>query len=156
MDSIHFIHGSKNFLDDIQFFWEKLNKHHELISPYFKDDFQTYTFQQCKEKLLKKYQKGKLHFEIAKDQDLAIGYIISAISEDGVGEIESIFVQQEYQRRSIGDELMRRALAWLMVEKTDSIVIDVAVGNEQVYNFYVRYGFCPRVTRLKYKATDMQ
>jgi ribosomal protein S18 acetylase RimI-like enzyme len=155
MDSIHFTHGSAILLDNIQDLWEELNKHHELVSKHFKDDFQAYTFQQRKAKLIKKYTLGKLRVDIAKDKDRPVGYIISAISEDSVGEIESIYIQKDYRGKAIGDELMGRALAWLVEGKVNSMVVDVAVGNEEVYNFYAQYGFHPRISRLKHKGTDI-
>jgi ribosomal protein S18 acetylase RimI-like enzyme len=152
MDNIQFFHGNEALIDEIQPLWEALNRHHELVSPHFKGDFHGYTFQQRKTKLLDKYQFGKLCVYIARDQDQAIGYVISGVSEDGLGEIESIFIREAYRRQALGDELMKRAMKWLSDNQPHSIVVDVTVGNKLAYPFYARYGFFPRVTRLKQKV----
>jgi len=77
--------------------WEGLNKPHESIFHHFKDDFRTFTFAQRKAKLLKKHQNGEIRIEIAKDRNQPVGYVISSITEDLVGEIDSIFVQDDVQ-----------------------------------------------------------
>jgi len=151
MNGIHFIHGNEALLDEIQYLWEALNRHHERVSPHFKGDFQENTFHQRKTNLLNKYRAGQLRVDIAKDEGQTIGYVISALSEDGLGEIESIFVQEAYRRQAVGDALMKHAMAWLSNHKPHSIVVDVAVGNEEAYPFYARHGFFPRVTRLKFQ-----
>ena len=152
VNTITYVSGTQENLDDIQVLWEGLNKHHESISSHFKDDFRTFTFAQRKAKLLKKHQNGEIRIEIAKDRNQPIGYVISSISEELVGEIDSIFIQDEYQGQAIGVELMNRALSWLESRNAATVIVEVAVGNETAYEFYERYGFYPRITTLKRKT----
>lgn len=42
----------------------------------------------------------------------AVGYCLSSVTADGVGEIDSLYVLDEFRRQGIGSELVRRALAW--------------------------------------------
>jgi ribosomal protein S18 acetylase RimI-like enzyme len=154
LKNIAYITGADELLDDIQSLWEGLNQHHESVSPHFKGDFQTYTFAQRKAKLLKKNQNGKLRIEIAQVDEQSVGYIIAAIHEGGVGEIESIFIQDDYRCQGIGNELMRRVLAWMDNARVHQKIIDVAVGNENAFDFYARFGFFPRITILKQKGLD--
>jgi ribosomal protein S18 acetylase RimI-like enzyme len=102
----------------------------EAISIHFKHEFRTYGFEQRKTRLNHKQEGGKLRIDIAKDGDQAVGYIISGCTQSGVGEIESIFLTAGYRGRSIGTELMKRALAWLDREEVDTILVQVAAGNE--------------------------
>jgi len=150
--NITYFSGALEHLDDVKDLWERLNKHHESISSHFKDDFRSFRFLHRRAKLLKKHQDGKTRIEIAIDQDQPVGYIISSITEDRVGEIESIFVRDEYRGQAIGTQLMERALAWLESQNGEILKVKVAVGNEASYDFYAKFGFYPWVTTLKRKT----
>jgi len=154
MEKIQYIHGGSEIMEEIKTLWEELNKYHESVSAYFKDEFQTYPFEKRKTKLTEKYQTGNLRIDIAKTPEQPVGYIISGITDDGVGEIESIFIRSEFRNQGIGDELMRCSILWLEGEGVHSMVVDVAVGNEGAYDFYARFGFFPRVTRLKHRKSE--
>ncbi len=148
-EDIKYISGGIELLDEIQPLWEKLNQHHEEISPHFSHEFRDYGFSKRKARLLQKYADGHLRIDIAHSQGRNIGYIISVEMGAGVGEIESIFVENDFRGQAIGDDLMRRALDWLDEQDVHTKVIDVAVGNERAYTFYARFGFFPRVMALK-------
>jgi diamine N-acetyltransferase len=146
---ITYTFGDAELLDRIQPMWEGLNCHHAAVSPHFESDFQTYQFAERKTKLLKKYAAGQMRIDIAQFEDELIGYIISAITHEGEGEIESIYVTENFRGLKIGAEFMCRAIAWLDDNDIDTKTIAVAGGNERVYPFYARFGFYPRVTMLK-------
>jgi ribosomal protein S18 acetylase RimI-like enzyme len=149
--TITYLRGGTELLDVVQPLWEQLNRHHAEISPDFAEDFHTNKFSQRKAKLLEKYANGQLRVDLAQSEGRAIGYLISAITPDSVGEIESIFVAAEFRGQAIGDELMRRALGWFDEQQVHTRIIAVAVGNERAYSFYARFGFYPRVVMLKHK-----
>ena len=147
----NYVHGSHEHLDLIRSLWEELNTHHAVVSTSFSQDFQANTFEQRKDKLHKRYAGGQLRVDLAQAAGQPVGYLISGLSADGVGEIESIYIQAAYRSQAIGENLMQRALDWLDAEGAYTKVIEVAVGNERVYNFYARFGFYPRVTTLQQK-----
>jgi GNAT superfamily N-acetyltransferase len=151
---ITYIHGNEALLDEIKQLWQGLNQHHAAVSQYFSEDFKAFTFDQRSEKLRGKYQPGKLRIDIAKAGDSAIGYVISSITADGVGEIESIFIEQAHRGQAIGSELMRRVLRWFDISGVEKRVVKVAEGNEAVYPFYAGFGFFPRLTLLQQKNTE--
>jgi ribosomal protein S18 acetylase RimI-like enzyme len=151
---IAYNHGGSELIDTIQPLWEQLNQHHEQISLYFKGEFYTNTFEQRKAKLSQKYGQGQLRFDLAYYKDDLVGYCISGIGENGIGEIESIYIIKEFRGQYVGEVLMQHALDWLDEQGVTSKMIDVAVGNERAFKFYARFGFFPRVTRLKQKDTD--
>jgi len=150
-----YANGSSEFFDTIQPLWEQLNQHHEKISLHFKEDFCNNTFEQRKAYLKNCYQPRQLHFDLAYYNDALVGYCISGIRDDGIGEIESIFVIKKYRSRNVGYTLLQHALEWLERQGATSKVIDVAIGNEQALKFYARFGFLPRVTTLKQKDIDL-
>jgi ribosomal protein S18 acetylase RimI-like enzyme len=151
---IAYNHGGSELIDTIQPLWEQLNQHHEQISPYFKGEFHTNTFEQRKAKLSQKYKQGQLRFDLVYHKDDLVGYCISGIDQDGIGEIESIYILEEFRGQNVGEVLIQHALDWLDEQGVTSKMIDVAVGNERAFKFYARFGFFPRVTRLKQKDAD--
>lgn len=143
MGNFEFIHGDKEILDTVEPLWNKLRKHHEIKSNHFSNTFKNFTFEQRKKKFSAE-SNMKVDLIRDKNKDLYIGYCISTISEKLIGEVDSLFVEQEYRKFGLGDSLMKRALEWLNSNKAKTIIIGVAEGNEDVLEFYQRYGFYKR------------
>lgn len=134
--------------------WEKLNRHHANVSPHFKEAFRQFTFDERRERLLAKARTGKLRIDLARkcgEREYA-GYCISSIDTDRQGEIESIFVEERRRGRGIGQALMQRALAWMDGKGVSQRSVAVAFGNEEAFRFYAKFGFYPRITRLRWKG----
>jgi ribosomal protein S18 acetylase RimI-like enzyme len=144
---IRYISGNEELLDSIKCLWEELNKVHLAKSPYFKESFARNTFDARKGALLASAQKGRLHVILAYDNSLLVGYCVSSILEEA-GEIDSIYVSDDYRNRGIASSLMEKSLAWLNQNNSKKTVIKVAVGNEEVLSFYAKHGFYPRLTEL--------
>jgi len=77
-----------------------------------------------------------------------IGYCVASLDPAYNGEIESIFVEEDYRRQTVGDRLMTAALDWLVAHDPRAISVAVVFGNEQAHPFYAKYGFVPRTTYL--------
>ncbi|MDP4147225.1 MAG: GNAT family N-acetyltransferase, partial [Bacillota bacterium] len=86
------------------------------------------------------------NIDLIKDieKDIYIGYCISTVNANLIGEIDSLFVHSQYRKLGLGDELMKRALEWLDSNNVKGKKIAVAEGNEGVLDFYKRYGFYKR------------
>jgi diamine N-acetyltransferase len=138
-------------LDHIVPLWLKLRAHHKERSVHFKDDFDTVTWEMRKKRLLEKSAKGELLVHLARDKGTLIGYCVSSVDSEKQGEIESIYIEKEYRKRGIGDDLMKTALNWMDDRGVQTKIIGVAVGNEEAFGFYEKYGFFPRVTVLRQK-----
>ena len=78
-----------------------------------------------------------------------VGYCVSSISPEMEGEIDSIYVEEEYRSEGIGGSLIQRALSWMDENGIKKRVIVVANGNEESIAFYKNYGFYPRATVLE-------
>jgi len=63
------------------------------------------TFQKRKVDLLKKATLGEMHVEIAVDKVSGknVGYCVSAVTFEKMGEIKSIFVDESFRDMGIGD-----------------------------------------------------
>lgn len=151
MKTIQFIEGNEDLLDEVSPLWQKLNDHHQAKSRHFTKKFFQYTFDQRKAGLLNKARTGFLHIVLAKDlsSETFIGYCISSINQEKVGEIESIYLESPHRGKKIGSYLMENALKWMDAHSVKSRIIGVAGGNEEVLSFYSRYGFYPKVTILE-------
>jgi ribosomal protein S18 acetylase RimI-like enzyme len=150
--NIKYTESGTEMLDLVQTLWEKLNTHHQIHSRHFSKHFKEISFLKRKQSLLEKAASGALHIGLASDMDKKayVGYCISTVSRNGDGEIESIYVEPEYRRQGIGETLMQKALSWMKGRNAESKVLGVVAGNEEVFDFYSRFGFFPRITILKH------
>lgn len=151
---IRYIQGAEDLLDSIQPLWEELNNHHKERSPHFRYEYEVFTFKTRKGILLEKARRGSMSIHVAEDENrrLPVAYCIATLSESWQGEIESIFVHENYRGLGVGDYLMQMALGWLEQSGAKVKTVHVAAGNEQAFTFYTRYGFFPRQTVLKQKT----
>jgi GNAT superfamily N-acetyltransferase len=149
-NNIEYIETDRQGLDSIGFLWEKLNEHHRVHSPHHAGHFTGMTFEQRKRQFLEKSVNGSIRIDLANDIKTGklVGYCVSTITEDKLGEIDSIYVEEDYRRHGLGDSLMKKALAWMDGLSINRRLIAVAFGNEEVFPFYARYGFYPRGTLL--------
>lgn len=133
-------------IDLVKTLWEGLRDHHASKSSYFKEKYLEMTFEKRKANLFEKTQNGKLMIEIAEDtaKHQPIAYCISSINEEfGMifGEIDSLYIDPDYRKMGIGNNLMINALKWLDSEKVQEKKIMVCEGNEEAFRFYKKFGF---------------
>lgn len=145
MADVTYLELGPESLELIRPLWERLNEHHLVRSPSFRYHYEQMTFDVRKADLLK---KERLHVILALSGGAPIGYCVCTISDE-TGEIESIFVLDQYRRSGIGDRLMHLALAWLETGGAKKKIVAVAAGNEAALPFYASFGFLPRMTVLQ-------
>ena len=138
---------NKDAIGSIRPLWEALNLLHQERSTDFKEHFKTNTFERRIEKFLA-LPDGRLYVRAAEDSGAIVGYVVATVSAEGAGEIDSIFIEDEYRARGVGRALMEQALAWLSGAGCGKISVGVAEGNDEVFEFYRRFGFFPRMTIL--------
>jgi ribosomal protein S18 acetylase RimI-like enzyme len=146
--NIRYEWGNEESLDSIKMLWEGLNNLHLEKSPYFKIFYAKNTFEARKATLLSTAQKGQLSVVSAYDETLLVGYCVASIV-DGVGEFDSIYISNDYRKKGIANNLMEKVLDWLKQNNPKKVTVKVSVGNEDVFGFYSKYGFYPRLTELQ-------
>lgn len=129
--------------------WEKLNTMHFTDSVYFKDHFEQYTFEKRCESFIN-IPDDDLRIFVSYECDCLIGYCISRIEND-VGEIESILIEKEYEGKGIGRELVARSNEWFKERNCKRVVVSVSYGHEEVFGFYEKQGFYPKMIYLQLK-----
>ena len=79
-----------------------------------------------------------MRVDLVKDKDTGqyIGYCISTIDKEMIGEIDSLYVEKENRKHGIGSQLMEKNLEWLDKNKVKSKIVAVGDGNENVIDFY--------------------
>lgn len=150
MEDMIIIETNALSLDLIQPLWEKLNQH-IMEKSCFRDHYANFTFSQRTEFLLKKSSKGDMHVVLVKDKKYGnlVAYCVTTISPDNQGEIDSIYVEEKYRGRGVGEELMKRSLGWLDKNSVQKKTINVSFDNQEVVSFYERFGFRPRSITLE-------
>ncbi len=122
-----------------------------VCSVDFKRHYLSMTFENRKRALLEKAACGEMRVDIAVDKQTnqKIGYCLSSINEAKTGEIESIFVAEDYRGSGVGGTLLQKALTWMDVKAAEKKVVAVGAGNENAFGFYGRYGFRSRKTVME-------
>jgi ribosomal protein S18 acetylase RimI-like enzyme len=130
-------------LSVIQPLWEKLRAYHVAVSPHFAARRSARTFDARRQELLAKNTTGRLKVDVTCTdiKSAPVAYCFTSLASDGAGEIDSLFVDQDYRGKGIGTELMRRALSWLDGHMATSKTVIVAFGNDLAIEFYRRFGF---------------
>lgn len=146
MDRIRFSALQKEGITRIKPLWEKLNLHHLALSPHFREYYEQFTF----EKRMAKFQKAEkvIHLMVAEDTQSReiVGYCLSSLHDDGIGEVESLFIEEAYRGNKIGESLLKDACKWLDEHKVTRKILGVAYGNANAERFYKRCGFYPAYT----------
>lgn len=140
-------------IDIIEPLWIKLRAYHHELSKHFPDRYIESKFKMRKKELLDKSINSHLKIDIVKyrDTEETIGYCISSISDKKNGEVDSIYIEEEYRSIGIGAHLIKRALNWMDEKGVKSKKIVMAVGNEELLSFYQKFDFLPRHIVLEQK-----
>ena len=126
--------------------WDELNEHHLRGSDHFKAWFRDYTF----EKHVAMRIRGKDCLAQAVESDgRREAFCISTMDGISRGEIDSLYVREEYRRRGMGRLLVESSLSWFEERRAAEVTISTAGGNEEVFGFYAKFGFFPSCHTLR-------
>jgi len=151
MSDVRYEAGGSDKLDQVEALWLNLNQHHVVRSPHFSEVYASKTFDTRKKEILSKGKKGIIRTDLAYESEtgVMVGYCISIIHADNVGEIESLVVLKESRGMGIGESLMQRSMKWMEEHKVKRKRLEVYFGNEEAFAFYKRFGFFPKYTVLE-------
>lgn len=139
---LHSITGGLELIPMVEPLWEGLSEHHSNISKDFSESIRKRTFANRVADFEGKASNHIFRIELIKIDNTRqpIGYCISSLSNDLDGEVESIFIEDDYRGLNIGELLMKNALNWMDEHNAKSKRISVIAGND-VLKFYEKYGF---------------
>jgi GNAT superfamily N-acetyltransferase len=132
---------------------------HAQKSRHFAEHFTTANFSDRKRVFEQKARTGSLLVVLAMvGPDEIAGYTVCSICEElsdlgtcKVGEIDSMFILESYRRLGIGRKFLVRSMQWFEQNCAEKVIALVAVGNEEVLEFYERAGLLPRAILLQRK-----
>lgn len=137
---IRIVSGNLKDMELVKPLWEKLNAVHLEKSVHFKGKYKRFTFEQRMKPILEKADRGRIKIDLLMDGEKAVGYCISSI-EHGQGEIESIYIDEQYRKGGWGSRLMEDAMHWFQANGIEDISIAVVYDNEDALPFYEKHGF---------------
>lgn len=140
---------NKEDIGIIKHLWEKLSEMHLNDSRYFKEHYKTFTFEKRCEKF-NGIAEGNIRIEIIEVDNYTAGYCISTIEKE-IGEIDSLFIEEQYRKYGFGSKLVQNSINWLKSNNCKKIMVAVAEGHESVLKFYEKHDFFPRMTYLQIK-----
>ncbi|MDJ0569026.1 MAG: GNAT family N-acetyltransferase [Pleurocapsa sp. MO_192.B19] len=150
MSSFQFQVGSSELLPSCYDLWQLFIQNQIQNAGEMSDGISAYLQSQRDSGLVAKTIDGKLHIQLvyASDKDEPIGFCITSLSDDRIGEVEALYILDEYQGNNLGTKLLQTSLQWLETHKALEEKLIVAVGNEQVFSFYQKFGFYPGYSTL--------
>lgn len=130
--------------------WESLNRQHYERSKNFKEHYEKQTFEQRCSKFTRLPDEDVLIEAALDGAGRPVGYCICSI-ERGSGELDSLYIEPDYRKNSLGSVIARHGIDWLKSRGCAEIRVSVADGNESVFPFYEGLGFCKRLTVFQLK-----
>lgn len=134
--------------------WEQLNSYHHAKASRFREHYEQMSFEDRRSHFCRLDESGYFRLDLAQDKETRryIGYCVSSVSAEHTGEIESLFVDQEFRSAGIGTALVTRGLKWMDSLGALRKRVSVGDGNESAWAFYRKFGFYPRMTVLEQKT----
>ncbi|OHX67834.1 GNAT family N-acetyltransferase [Flammeovirga pacifica] len=79
----------------------------------------------------------------ALSENKMIGYLVASLQklDPTCGEIDSLFVLDEYRSEGVGGALLEEALNWFNYKGVIRKKLAIGIENERVVSFYEKYGF---------------
>jgi diamine N-acetyltransferase len=154
---IEYIYGGMELFSDTVPLRLKLLEHHSQMSQHFASYYSPARIDGTKQFLTECNARGSLHIGLARHIPTArdVGFCISTVSADNVGEIFAIWVEDDFKNMGLGAALSETALAWLRSMKPKHLEIHILFENAKVRSFYERLGFFPQTILLREVKTTV-
>lgn len=152
MNSFNFQEGSYELLDSCTNLWESFTSNQIENAGEMSTSIEEYIRSLKDGGLLSKTEEGKLYVQLVflenKQEQEPIGFCITSLTKQLIGEVEVLFVLDRYRGNKLGGRLFHNALKWLEQQGAVEQKLVVAIGNERVFDFYAKYGFYPAYSTL--------
>ncbi len=146
------VSGQQELLSSIAPLWQELNRHHGSLSPHFTAFYREFTFDQRMASIARHAVKLRLFLALPEAKSPPLGFGISSIDAQGVGEIDSLYVQLNSRGQGLGSRLIEAMHAWFASENIVTRRVTVAAGNENAFSIYTKYGYALRMHLLQSPA----
>ena len=131
-------------IDRIRPLWEKLTQANASHSPYFADYYGTFEFEVRKGFLQEKLNGGAAMYTavlVDRDKKQDAGFVTVTYNRDtSFGEIEMLFLLEEYRGQGMGKKLFKMALSCLDINCIRDRKLCLTYGNEAALRLYQSLG----------------
>ncbi|MEM9079138.1 MAG: GNAT family N-acetyltransferase [Verrucomicrobiota bacterium] len=114
------------------------------IDRIYPDGIAKANFQKRKNELIEKAGQLLVEIVVSSISGEAVGYCLSTINERGIGELDSIFLEESFRGKGIGREFVRRALEWMDGVGVQAKKVNVLEVNQEAVGLYREFGFRTR------------
>ena len=70
-----------------------------------------------------------------------VGFVAGVIDLDNNGNVEDVYLDEEYRNKGLGKDLFQKLLDWFKLHSVKAIDVHISKGNEKVLEFYRMFGF---------------
>jgi diamine N-acetyltransferase len=141
MSLFEFRTGSAELLVDCHPLWELFISSQTKNAGVMSMGVEAYLRSLRDDGLRRKTQDGKLQVQLVLTADEPIGFCITSLTKERIGEVETLFVRERYRGNKLGSKLFENALTWMKERDAIEQRLVVATGNEELFNFYGKYEF---------------
>ena len=140
-------------INEIIELWKELMDFHKNIDTYWsrREDGHT-KYEKFLREMLESEDAIVL---VAVGNERIVGYSSSwirryppTLEHDTYGEITDMAVTAEYQRKGIGERMLKRICEWFESRNIDRIELSAAANNQKSYLFWKKHGFQDFLSRL--------
>jgi len=145
MDDYSYIQGNQGHLDLIRPLWDKLNAWHYDQADSFIQRFRNVDWDKSKREMIDDSAVMLVDYVLDQANNRNIGFCISRVykNDRDIGEIDSLYVEEDHRQAGIGKKLMERAIQWLDEQGAEKKRVLVVAGNEPLIEYYSQFGFQP-------------
>ena len=154
--SIQFRTGGSEFIGETEPLWDQQKAYHLKIDSIHPESIVDITFESRMQQLTDK--AVHLLVVLAEDSDTGqvVGYGLGTINAAGLGEIDSVFVEESYRGQGIGTKLIRTILDWMEEKEARRIKIHVLEVNQQAFKLYRALGFETRQLEMLRRTPNQE
>jgi ribosomal protein S18 acetylase RimI-like enzyme len=127
--------------------WELNRRHHEEITPCFKEKYRGKGFEERMAGLTDCPDED-LRISLVEEDGRAVGYCLSRIDGDQ-GELETLHVEAAARGKGYGKALIMRHIDWMKARGCRTIGVTVLADNVETVEVYKRLGFHPNTMYME-------
>jgi ribosomal protein S18 acetylase RimI-like enzyme len=156
-NEIEYIYGGMELFTDTVPLRLRLLEHHSRMSQHFASYYSPARIEGTKQFLVECNARDSLHIGLARHIPTGrnVGFCISTVNAENVGEIFAIWVEDGFKNLAIGTALSEKALVWLRSMNPKHLEIHILFENAKVRSFYERLGFFPQTILLREMKTTV-
>lgn len=139
---------SEEKVDYVRNLWEKNRLFHKENSIDFSTEYDNISFDERMKGLLNQSKIRKITI-VENEEKQIIAYCMSIISEIKIGEIATLYVEENYRRAGIGKKLLQLHMKWFEENHITNVGVEVLHNNLSAISLYEKVGFKKDTMKMK-------